>query len=75
MYLNLIIWFSFLDDIFKNYLEVDKPGTLNIASKIVGGGWLDYNDKSIIIEGSSAVSKIFKISMFRIHKQQFIENV
>lgn len=48
---------SVVADVYDNFKRCVKPDELNVTTRILGGGWLEHGDKSILIEGASVVSK------------------
>lgn len=43
-------------DIYDDFKATVKPDELNVTTSILGGGWLEHGDKSILVEGVSVVS-------------------
>lgn len=43
-------------DIYDDFKKSVKPDELNVTTRIMGGGWLEHGDKSILVEGASVVS-------------------
>lgn len=48
---------SVVADVYDNFKRCVKPDELNVTTRILGGGWLEHGDKSILVEGASVVSK------------------
>lgn len=46
----------FSADIYDDFKKSVKPDELNVTTRILGGGWLEHGDKSILVEGASVVS-------------------
>lgn len=51
-----LTFFLFPADIYDNFKKTVKPDDLNVTTRIMGGGWLEHGDKSILVEGVSIVS-------------------
>ncbi|XP_026818878.1 14 kDa phosphohistidine phosphatase isoform X1 [Rhopalosiphum maidis] len=45
--------FDFHADVYDNFKKCVKPDELNVTTRILGGGWLEHGDKSILVEGAS----------------------
>ncbi|XP_027844581.2 14 kDa phosphohistidine phosphatase isoform X2 [Aphis gossypii] len=45
--------FDFHADVYDNFKRCVKPDELNVTTRILGGGWLEHGDKSILVEGAS----------------------
>lgn len=50
-----------LADVYDNFKKCVKPDELNVTTRILGGGWLEHGEKSILVEGASVVSKNLRI--------------
>lgn len=44
-------------DVYDNFKRCVKPDELNVTTRILGGGWLEHGEKSILVEGASVVSQ------------------
>jgi len=55
-YLRFVYLFV-LADVYDNFKKCVKPDELNVTTRILGGGWLEHGEKSILVEGASVVSK------------------
>ncbi|XP_060865902.1 14 kDa phosphohistidine phosphatase isoform X1 [Metopolophium dirhodum] len=45
--------FDFHADVYDNFKKCVKPDELNVTTRILGGGWLEHGEKSILVEGAS----------------------
>ncbi|XP_025410538.1 sex-regulated protein janus-A-like isoform X1 [Sipha flava] len=45
--------FEYHADIYDNFKKCVKPDDLNVTTNILGGGWLEHGQNSIIVEGAS----------------------
>ncbi|VVC37710.1 Hypothetical protein CINCED_3A009892 [Cinara cedri] len=46
-------FFTTITDVYDNFKKCVKPDELNVTTRILGGGWLEHGDESILIEGAS----------------------
>ncbi|XP_050521107.1 14 kDa phosphohistidine phosphatase-like isoform X2 [Daktulosphaira vitifoliae] len=45
--------FEYHADIYDHLKKTIKPVELNVTTKMMGGGWVEHGDKSILVEGAS----------------------
>jgi len=67
MIFTVCVYLFVLADVYDNFKRCVKPDELNVTTRILGGGWLEHGEKSILVEGASVVSQNLHIIILRIH--------